>query len=82
MRLLSVLSASVIAAAAVLAPASAALAQAEYPSRSVRMIVPFAPGGISDVLGRLIAQRLGSSLGSRWWSTTVRARARSSAPAS
>jgi tripartite-type tricarboxylate transporter receptor subunit TctC len=27
------------------------------------MIVPFAPGGISDVLGRLIAQRLGSSLG-------------------
>jgi tripartite-type tricarboxylate transporter receptor subunit TctC len=27
------------------------------------MIVPFAPGGISDVLGRLIAQRLGGSLG-------------------
>jgi tripartite-type tricarboxylate transporter receptor subunit TctC len=63
MRLLSVLSASVTVAAAALAPVSAALAQADYPSRSVRMIVPFAPGGISDVLGRLIAQRLGSSLG-------------------
>jgi tripartite-type tricarboxylate transporter receptor subunit TctC len=47
----------------VLAPLSAARAQADYPSRSVRMIVPFAPGGISDVLGRLIAQRLSGSLG-------------------
>ncbi|MCE2946207.1 MAG: tripartite tricarboxylate transporter substrate binding protein [Betaproteobacteria bacterium] len=46
-----------------LAPLSAARAQADYPSRSVRMIVPFAPGGISDVLGRLIAQRLSGSLG-------------------
>lgn len=65
MRLLSALSATVTAAtvAAVLAPMPDALAQGAYPSRSVRMIVPFAPGGISDVLGRLIAQRLGSSLG-------------------
>ena len=63
MRLLFALSATVTAAAAVLAPMPDALAQGAYPSRSVRMIVPFAPGGISDVLGRLIAQRLGSSLG-------------------
>lgn len=65
MRLLYALSATVTAAtaAAVLAPMPDALAQGAYPSRSVRMIVPFAPGGISDVLGRLIAQRLGSSLG-------------------
>ena len=63
MRLLFALSATATAAAAVLAPMPDALAQGAYPSRSVRMIVPFAPGGISDVLGRLIAQRLGSSLG-------------------
>jgi tripartite-type tricarboxylate transporter receptor subunit TctC len=63
MRLLSALSVTVTAAAAVLALMPDALAQGAYPSRSVRMIVPFAPGGISDVLGRLIAQRLGSSLG-------------------
>ena len=63
MRLHSMLSASVTAIAAVFAPISVALAQADYPSRSIRMIVPFAPGGISDVLGRLIAQRLGASLG-------------------
>jgi len=63
MRLPAVFFASVAAAVAVLAPISAALAQCSYPSRSVRMIVPFAPGGISDVLGRLIAQRLSTSLG-------------------
>jgi tripartite-type tricarboxylate transporter receptor subunit TctC len=63
MRLLFALSATAIAAAAVLVPMPDALAQGAYPSRSVRMIVPFAPGGISDVLGRVIAQRLGSALG-------------------
>ena len=42
---------------ATLLPASAAHAQAkkdEYPSRTVRMIVPFAPGGASDTVGRII----------------------------
>ena len=63
MRLRSVLSASLAAAVAAIAVPATVLAQSDYPSRSIRMIVPFAPGGISDVLGRLIAQRLGSSLG-------------------
>ena len=42
---------------AALLPTSAAHAQAkkdEYPSRTVRMIVPFAPGGASDTVGRII----------------------------
>ena len=34
-----------------------------YPTKSVRLIVPYAPGGIVDYAGRLIAQRLGNSLG-------------------
>ncbi len=42
---------------------AAAQGAGTYPTRSIRMVVPFAPGGISDVLGRIIAQRLGSSLG-------------------
>jgi len=34
-----------------------------YPSRALRMVVPYAPGGNTDVLARLIAQRLTQSLG-------------------
>jgi tripartite-type tricarboxylate transporter receptor subunit TctC len=33
-----------------------------YPAKSVRLIVPYAPGGIVDYAGRLVAQRLGNSL--------------------
>jgi tripartite-type tricarboxylate transporter receptor subunit TctC len=31
---------------------------ADYPVRTIKMVVPFAPGGGTDVLGRIIAQRL------------------------
>ena len=47
-------------AAAVLA--SAALAQS-YPTRPVRMILPFPPGGPTDITGRAIAQKLSERLG-------------------
>ncbi len=49
---------------AALAPA-AALAQA-YPGKPVRIVVPFAPGGGSDFIGRFIAQRLGDSFGKQF----------------
>ncbi len=38
-------------------------AEANYPNRSIRFIVPFAPGGPSDVLSRLVGQKLAESLG-------------------
>ena len=38
-------------------------AQNAYPDRPVRLIVPQAAGGPSDVLGRVVAQKLSDSLG-------------------
>src|SRR5438874_8013562 len=42
--------------------AGSALAQ-DYPSRPVKIIVPYAPGGSTDIIGRIVAQRLSESLG-------------------
>lgn len=44
------------------APALALGAQPGYPSKPIRMIVPLAPGGPSDILGRTMAQKLTESM--------------------
>ncbi|MBU2260973.1 MAG: tripartite tricarboxylate transporter substrate binding protein, partial [Proteobacteria bacterium] len=35
----------------------------EFPTKPVRIIVPFAPGGLNDVVGRMIAQHLTERFG-------------------
>ena len=47
-------------ALAALADVSPLFAQATgYPARPIRLIVPYSPGGVADLLSRIVAQRLG-----------------------
>jgi tripartite-type tricarboxylate transporter receptor subunit TctC len=56
------------AALSVLALAAAlpmAVAQ-NYPAKTVRVVIPWPPGGTNDIVGRIVAQKLGESLGQQF----------------
>jgi tripartite-type tricarboxylate transporter receptor subunit TctC len=57
-----------LSAALLLAIGTPTLAQDAWPNKPVRIVVPFAPGGSTDVLARLVGQRLGAV----WGRTGVR----------
>jgi tripartite-type tricarboxylate transporter receptor subunit TctC len=57
-----------LAAGAAVLPVLPGLAFAlDYPTRSVRVIVAFAPGGVTDTFARLMAQKLGEHLGKQFY---------------
>ncbi|HYH42146.1 MAG TPA: tripartite tricarboxylate transporter substrate binding protein [Burkholderiales bacterium] len=59
---ISLVTATMIAAAGALLAASPSHAQG-YPAKTIRMIVPIAPGGGTDTMARLISQRVSEQLG-------------------
>jgi tripartite-type tricarboxylate transporter receptor subunit TctC len=61
-RSFSLLSAAIAALLMLAAPAAAD----DYPNRPVRIIVPFAPGGINDIAARVIATHLSQKLGKQF----------------
>jgi tripartite-type tricarboxylate transporter receptor subunit TctC len=54
-------------AAALWMLAASSSAQAGYPDHSVRIVVPFAAGGVADITARIIAEKLGDRLGQRFY---------------
>ena len=60
--------ASVLLTVTVAWPLSSALAatESDYPSKPVRLMIAFAPGGSTDVVGRLIASKLSERLGKQF----------------
>ena len=53
---------AVIAAAAVFCVAGPVMAQ-DYPNKVIKLVVPYPPGGATDVIGRVMAQKLSVALG-------------------
>jgi tripartite-type tricarboxylate transporter receptor subunit TctC len=52
----------IAAAAALIAASCTALAQ-NYPARTIRMVIPFAPGGNTDIIGRIFVPKMAEIIG-------------------
>lgn len=56
----TLLSAALAGMATLMAPAAAS---SDFPNQPIRLIVPFAPGGSTDIVARIVSQRMGEALG-------------------
>jgi len=64
LKRIPVLSTALAVLAATFAAALPGIAEAQtFPTRAMRMVVPFPPGGPNDIIGRLLAQKMGEQMG-------------------
>ncbi len=57
------LSSAILGVALAVAAIPAATAQGQYPNRPIKLLVPYAAGGGTDAIARLVAQGVGERLG-------------------
>ena len=62
-RAVGIAGAALLIAGAACAQAPKPAPDAAYPAKSIRLLIPFAPGGGADILNRMISQRLGEVIG-------------------
>ena len=53
----------IIAAAGAIAAPAIVRAQGKYPEKTIRLVVPFAPAGPTDIIGRKVAEKMTALLG-------------------
>ncbi len=63
MRRIIISSSSIMAVLAMMAGGGAVAAQSDYPTKSIRFLVGYAPGGGTDIMARVVAAKLTESLG-------------------
>jgi tripartite-type tricarboxylate transporter receptor subunit TctC len=65
-RILSAISLAVALCALAASPHQAR-AETSYPDKAVRIVLPFAAGGVADITARIVAEKLGDKLGQRFY---------------
>jgi tripartite-type tricarboxylate transporter receptor subunit TctC len=66
-RALPLICVAVLALSALVVAHHQAGAEARYPNKAVRIVLPFAAGGVADITARIIAEKLGDKLGQRFY---------------